>query len=141
MSSRVSPRVVFATNTVVSALVFTKGRLAWLRAHWLEGACVPLLSRATAAELARVFAYAKFKLDPDNCLELLGDYLPYCETIGKIEPCTILCRDTKDQIFLDLAQSGGAGILVSGDQDLLALAGVTGFSIETPEAYRIRVSS
>jgi uncharacterized protein len=141
MSSRVSPRVVFDTNTVLSALVFTRGRLIWLRAHWSEGACVPLLSRATVTELARVLAYAKFKLDPDKCLELLGDYLPYCETIEKIEPCPILCRDAKDQIFLDLAQSGGADILVSGDQDLLVMAGETGFAIETPEAYRIRVSA
>jgi hypothetical protein len=30
----VSPRVGFDTTVVVSALLFTGGRLAWLRAHW-----------------------------------------------------------------------------------------------------------
>jgi predicted nucleic acid-binding protein len=58
-----------------------------------------------------------------------------------MESCPIVCRDLKDQMFLDLAQSGGADILVSGDEDLLVLVGQTGFAIETPEAYRIRVSA
>jgi putative PIN family toxin of toxin-antitoxin system len=139
VSSPVAPRVVFDTNIVLSALVFTNGRLAWLRSHWSGNRCVPLVSRATAAELARVLAYPKFKQPPDRRSELLGDYLPYCESIEKIEQCAISCRDAKDQIFLDLAQSGRADVLVSGDQDLLVLRGQTSFAIETPEAYRNRV--
>jgi putative PIN family toxin of toxin-antitoxin system len=132
-------RVVFDTNTILSSLLFTKSRLAWLRSHWTENSCVPIVSRATAAELARVLAYSKFSLQHDRRLELLGDYLPNCETIQEIEPCPIVCRDAKDHIFLDLAHSGRADILVSGDQDLLVLAGQTAFLIESPEAYRLRV--
>jgi predicted nucleic acid-binding protein len=41
-----------------------------------------------------------------------------------------------DQPFLDLTQSGKADLLVSGDQDLLALAGQMEFLIETPESCR-----
>ncbi len=109
-------RVVFDTNTILSALLLTKSRLAWLRSHWTENSCVPIVSRATAAELARVLAYSKFSLQHDRRLELLGDYLPNCETIQEIEPCPIVCRDAKDHIFLDLAHSGRADILVSGDR-------------------------
>ena len=98
-----------------------------------------MISRATAAELTRVLAYPKFKLQSDSRLELLGDYLPYCETIERVEPCPIVCRDAKDQIFLDLAHCGGAEILVSGDQDLLVLADEPTFFIESSEAYRQRV--
>jgi len=47
-----------------------------------------------------------------------------------------VCRDANDQPFLDLALNGHADLLVSGDQDLLALSGQTEFLIETPEAYR-----
>jgi putative PIN family toxin of toxin-antitoxin system len=136
----VTRRVVFDTATVLSALLFAHGRLAWLRGHWREGECVPLLSRATGAELARVFRYPKFKLSLDDAQELLGEYLPYCEVIENVKPCACICRDTNDQPFLDLAQSGGADFLVSGDRDLLAVAGQTRFMIETPEAYRRRVS-
>ena len=136
MSQRAIPRVVFDTNTVVSALLFTGGRLTWLISHWQEGNCVPLISKMTAAEITRVLAYPKFRLSSEDRLELLGDYLPYCETIEHIEQCPVVCRDAKDPMFLDLAQSGGADVLVSGDQDLLALARQTLFLIETPEAYR-----
>jgi predicted nucleic acid-binding protein len=38
-----------------------------------------------------------------------------------------------------LAQSGKADLLVTGDRDLLSLAGQTAFLIETPDAYRRRI--
>jgi len=136
----VSWRVVFDTTTVVSALLFANGRLAWLRQHWREGGCVPLISRATAAELTRVLPYPKFGLSPDDARELLAEYLPYCEVIEATERCASVCRDANDQMFLDLAQSGRANVLISGDQDLLTLAGETTFLIETPEAYRRRIA-
>ena len=135
-----SRRVVFDTTTVVSALLFKNGRLAWLRQHWREAGCVPLISRATAAELTRVLHYPKFGLSLDDRRELLAEYLPYCEVIEPTEKCALVCRDANDQPFLDLAQSGRAYLLVSGDQDLLALAGQTTFIIEAPEAYRRRIS-
>ena len=134
-----SLRAVFDTNTVLSALLFSSGRLTWLRSHWREGDCVPLISRATAAELTRVLSYPKFRLSPDDRLELMADYLPYCKTIEPEKRCPLLCRDAKDQPFLDLAQSGNADLLVTGDRDLLSLAGQTAFLIETPEAYRRRI--
>ena len=137
-SPRPIPRVVFDTSTVVSALLCANGRLAWLRLHWPSGASVPLISRATAAELTRVLSYPRFRLSPEERMELLGGYLPYCETIEQAEKCPALCRDKNDQPFLDLAQSGKADWLVTGDKDLLALAGQTVFSIETPEGFRRR---
>jgi len=136
-----NPRVVFDTNTVVSALLFANGPLAWLRQHWRDGSCTPLMSRATVAELARVLGYPKFRLAADDRLELLADYLPYCETIELVQRCPVVCRDASDQPFLDLAQSGKANLLVSGDDDLLVLARQTAFLIESPEDYRRRVSS
>jgi uncharacterized protein len=134
-----SPRVVFDTTTVVSALLFANGRLAWLRQHWRDGGSTPLISRATAAELTRVLGYPKFQLSQDDRRELLADYLPYREVIELTEECVSVCRDENDQPFLDLAQSGKADLLVSGDHDLLALAAQTTFLIETPEAYRRRI--
>jgi putative PIN family toxin of toxin-antitoxin system len=136
---RLNRRVVFDTNTVISALLFAKGSLAWLRQHWREGGCVPLLSRVTAAELTRVLRYPKFRISPEDGRELLADYLPYCEVIQRVERCKCICRDARDQPFLDLAQGGRADLLLSGDQDLLILAGKTPFAIETPEAYRRRI--
>jgi uncharacterized protein len=131
--------VVFDTTTVVSALLFAEGRLAWLRRHWQEGACLPLLSQETASELTRVLAYPKFRLSQDDRHELLTEYLPFCEIVEPVESCEVRCRDNKDQPFLDLAHCGTAEVLVSGDNDLLALAGQTSFAIESPASYKTRV--
>jgi len=133
-----TPRTVFDTNAVVSALLFQSGRVAWLRGHWKHGECVPLISQATAAELVRVLAYPKFKLPAEDRLEILGDYLPFCEVVDVIQPCPQTCRDPRDQAFLDLAFSGNADVLVTGDGDLLAVGDRTRFSIESPESYRQR---
>ena len=139
MSAAAKARVVFDTNVVLSALLFTHGRLSWLVGHWQAGNCVPLVSRATAAELTRILGYLKFQLSADEQLEALGGYIPFCEAVDIANPCPVLCHDAKDQPFLDLAQSGKADLLVTGDDDLLALAGQTAFLIETPEAYRRRI--
>ena len=130
---------MFDTTTVVSALVFANRRLSWLLPHWQEGGCTPLISPTTATELTRVLLYPKFRLSLDDRRELLAHYLPYCEIVEQVTRCPQICRDKKDQPFLDLAQSGRAELLVSGDSDLLALAGQTTFLIETPEVYRVRV--
>jgi putative PIN family toxin of toxin-antitoxin system len=133
-------RVVFDTNVVLSALLFPASRLAWLRTHWREGGAVPLISPATARELRRVIGYPKFRLSEQYRMELLALYIPYSESLDPADRCPIESRDTKDQALLDLAQSAKADILVTGDDDLLALAGQTAFLIQTPNVYRQRIS-
>lgn len=120
-----APRVVIDTNLVLSALVFASGRLAPLRQAWQSHRIQPLVSRVTAAELLRVLAYPKFKLTADEQQELLADYLPYCKTVRIPEPppATPVCRDAFDLPFLHLALAGKADALLTGDQDLLCLAG------------------
>ncbi len=117
------PRVVLDTNTVLSALVFSGGRLAQLRSAWQQARFEPLASKATVAELVRVLAYPKFGLTPEEQRELLCDYLPYAVTVripGK-PPRTPACRDPADLPFLQLAVAGKADFLVSGDRDLLSI--------------------
>lgn len=119
------PRVVVDTNLVLSALVFAQGRLAPLRHAWQNATIRPLVCRDTAAELVRVLAYPKFRLAPDEQHELLADYLPFCTTvrIPAPPPTTPACRDPFDVPFLQLAIAGNADALLTGDRDLLVLAG------------------
>lgn len=140
MRAATKARVVFDTNVVLSALLFASGRLSWLVGHWEAGDCVPLVSRATGTELTRVLAYPKFRLTAEERLEALSGYIPFCEVVETVTSCPVLCRAPKNQPLLDLAESGKADILVTGDADLLALAGKTRFVIETPEDYRRRLS-
>ena len=118
-----TPRVVIDTHLVLSALVFAQGRLTPLRHAWQGVHCQPLVSSVTTTELLRVFAYPKFKLSVADQQELLADYLPYCTTVrmpAKL-PATPACRDPFDRPFLQLAITGKAEYLVTGDQDLLSL--------------------
>lgn len=127
-------RAVFDTNSVVSALLFSKGRLAWLRAAWRDRSIIPLVSRATMEELLTVFQYPKFQLDKAEREELLGDFLPHAEVIQEDDPGKDLpiCRDADDQKFLELAYVARADALVSRDQDLLACKSGCPFPILTP---------
>ena len=98
-------RVVFDINVVVSALIFGR-RLAWLRRVWSQGDAIPLVCRETVAELSRVLAYPKFRLDAPDREGLLADYLPFAEIVVLPSPLPELplaCRDRNDAVFLHLA--------------------------------------
>jgi putative PIN family toxin of toxin-antitoxin system len=134
-------RVVLDTNVAVSALLFERGRLAWIRALWFDGRIAPLINRATLDELVRVLGYPKFGLDPEDVEAVLAAYVPYATTVtvaGPVAERLPRCRDPHDQPFLTLALAGRAEVLVSGDRALLALAGRTPFVIEAPERFRAR---
>jgi putative PIN family toxin of toxin-antitoxin system len=131
-------RVVFDTNTVVSALLFEHGRLSWLREHWRCDDVAVLVSRPTVEELIRVLAYPKFALDRSEIDALLADYLPFTESVVVAPQARApKCRDKDDQMFVDLAIQGHADALVTGDRALLAMD--FGPVIETAAKYRRRL--
>lgn len=122
------PRVVLDTNVVLSALVFPGASAARIRDGWQGGRFVPLASTATAQELVRALAYPKFRLSVAEQQDLLADYLPWVQVVRIPEPPPPVppCPAPFDTPFLHLAVIGKARALVSGDRDLLALAGVQG---------------
>ncbi|MHB8404743.1 MAG: PIN domain-containing protein [Gammaproteobacteria bacterium] len=87
-----SPRVVFDSNTVVSALLFATGSFAWLRQSWHGRTVIPLVNKATMQELYRVLCYPKFTLAAADREELLGDYLPFAELVTTPAPLPALPR-------------------------------------------------
>ena len=125
MTARVPARVVLDTNVVLSALLFAGGPTGRVRRGWQAGRFVPLASKATAQEFVRVLGYPRFRLSVEEQHELLADFMPWVEVVRIPEPPppTPACRDPFDLPFLQLAIAGRARVLVSGDRDLLALAG------------------
>jgi putative PIN family toxin of toxin-antitoxin system len=120
--------VVLDTNVVLSALLFSGGFVGRVRTGWQSERFVPLASRATARELLRVLAYPKFALSAMEQEELLSDYIPWVRVVEVSDPPPKVprCRDPFDTAFLQLAIAGKAHALVTGDRDLLALAGGLG---------------
>jgi len=134
---RPAPRAVLDTNVVLSALLFSQGRLTRLRLEWRQASFHPLVSKATAAELMRTLTYPKFKLTVEEQRELLADYLPYCTPVAMPakSPRTPPCRDAFDVPFLQLAVVGDADYIVTGDRDLLSLKGRISSQIVTAEEF------
>lgn len=134
-------RVVLDTNTVLSALLFESGHLAWIRDSWVAGRFFPLCSSSTTEELIRVLAYPKFAFEEEDVLTLIGSYVGSAEVIrvanDELDGLP-RCRDPKDQMFLELAVCGNADVLMTGDGDLLALADSYEFAIETPAQFKTR---
>lgn len=116
-------KIVLDTNCVVSALLFSKQNLAWLRFAWQSGQFQPVVCKETVTELIRVLSYPKFKLTAAEQALLLADFLPYTQTQSAFNspPNLPAVRDKSDQIFLALAVVSNADGLVTGDNDLFTL--------------------
>jgi len=131
-------RVVFDTNTVISALLFGHGKLSWLRDHWRSNDVVTLVFRKTVDELIRVLAYPNFDLEKVAIQALLADYLPFTEAVAvSSRPQSPQCHDLDDQMFVDLAIQGRADVLITGDRALLAMN--FGVVIENAAHFRRRL--
>jgi uncharacterized protein len=136
-------RVVLDTNVLLSTLVFTGGQLQTLRLHWQSKKFIPVACKETVEELIRVLGYSKFNMSEQRRDDLLADYLPYIEIVElppqRSHPHLPICRDQKDQVFLELAFFGQADTLVSGDKDLLdldaSLLTHTRFRVLSPQAF------
>ena len=132
-------RPVLDTNVLLPTLLFHAGSLTWLRHAWQSGTIRPLASRETTTELVRVLHYPKLRLTRSEREDVLGDHLPWCETVRVTIPAELPdCRDPFDRPFLELALAARADALLTGDKDLLVLAEVFPVPILTPVAFRIR---
>ena len=118
-----SYRIVLDTNCIISALIFSREKMAWLRHSWQSGAIIPIVSKETVTELLKVLTYPKFKLTKTEQSLLLADFLPYAETVTtqEVPPNLPVIRDKADQIFITLAVVAKADAIVTGDKDLLIL--------------------
>jgi uncharacterized protein len=131
-------RIVVDTNALVSRLLLPRSvPAAAVRKATAAGQL--LISEATLAELADVLARPKFAAyvsieDRRQFIRVLG-------RIAEMVPITRIireCRDPKDDKVLELAVNGRADVIVTGDQDLLALNPFRGVPIVAPAQYLLR---
>lgn len=125
-------RLVIDTNLWISRLLVPNGVAAHAVDHALAWG-LPLVSEATLAELTDVLARPRFdrwvtRADRQQFLRLLGGVVRVVPITQRIRAC----RDPKDDKFLDVALAGEAQLIVTGDQDLLALHPFHGIDILTP---------
>ncbi len=125
-------RCIFDTNVLVSALLLpdSKSRHA-LDVALREGKV--LISFATLAELNEVLSRKRFRryVDEEDVRSFLAALTREAEWVD-VEIQIQACRDPKDDKFLELAVSGQATHIVTGDTDLLALNPFQGIEILPP---------
>ncbi|MBC8492218.1 MAG: putative toxin-antitoxin system toxin component, PIN family [Chloroflexi bacterium] len=129
------PRFVFDTSAIISAalLKHSVSRRAFDKALD-EGKL--LVSAGTIDELNQVLGRADFAkyVTEDERMEFLAVLLREA-TLVEVAVHIGVCRDPRDNKFLELAVSGEAVCIVSGDQDLLVLHPFRGISIVTPRGF------
>jgi putative PIN family toxin of toxin-antitoxin system len=111
-------RVVLDTNVLVSALLF-RGPLSSIVDLWESGRITPVLSQETFDEFQRVLAYPKFQLTKDEISALIEQCISYFDVVDVTFQVKGVCRDPYDDKFLSCALAASAGLLISGDRDLL----------------------
>jgi len=128
-------RCVFDTNVLVSALLLpdSKPRHA-LDMAVREGKI--LLSFAVLAELYEVLSRKRFRryVDEEDIRSFVAALTREAQWVD-VEAEIRACHDPKDDKFLELAVSGRATHLVTGDSDLLALSPFQCVEIVPPHRF------
>lgn len=128
-------RVVFDTNVLVSALLIENSTPAQAFFAALKHGEI-LLSAPLAEEINRIIYRPKF----DRYLsdEQRADFitaLVESSLLIEIKETIIVCRDPKDNMILELAVSGNADVIVTGDEDLLVLHPFEKIDILNPKDF------
>lgn len=141
MSQRLPPSVkpfittVVDTNALISRVLAPDSAPARAVSHAVRHGRL-LASNATLEELAEVLGRAKF--DPYLTLDERQQFMWLLTRIVEMPSITHRfndCRDPSDNKFLDLAVSGAADVIVTGDRDLLELDPFHDIPIMKPAAY------
>jgi putative PIN family toxin of toxin-antitoxin system len=128
-------RAVIDTNVLVSGLLWHGAPHALLE-RVRAGSLTLLASPALLAELEQVIGRAKFdavlirsNTSREGTLNALRQLADLIEPPPLPQP---VCRDPDDDHVLALALAAQADLIVSGDEDLLALSHFQGIPIVTP---------
>ena len=125
-------------NVLISGLLAPDGASARLIRRWLEGDFELIVSERLLAELKRALAYMKLRARVSAAAsdEFIG--LVRAAVTMRPDPSNPpqQSRDPGDDYLIALAESS-ASILVSGDQDILALS--ESGPILTPAAFEVRL--
>lgn len=134
----VRERVVIDTNVFISGLLSTQSPPALCIEHVVAFGQL-VASEAILRELMQTLLSPKFDryVSQARRQELLVRLAPVVEIVEVVQHVRA-CRDPKDDQFLEAAVNGRADVVITGDEDLLALDPFRGIAIVKPAAYLAR---
>lgn len=128
-------RAVLDTNVLISGLLIPTSVPGEAVRHALMHGLL-LSSDATLTDLANVLGRQKF--DAHLSLSERREFIHRIAAAAELVPTFQVvqaCRDPRDDKFLEVAVSGAADVIVSGDRDLLDLHHFRDIAILTPAQY------
>jgi len=134
-------RIILDTNILISGLILSSSKPQQVF-DWVTQKHILLMSEETLAELFKTFIRPKFEkyISLEKRLAFVANLKQQAEIIEITESITD-CRDSKDNKFLELAISGNADCLITGDQDLLVLNPFRDTEIITATDFLTRFSN
>lgn len=131
-------RVVVDTGILVSGLIRAQGTIGDVLRALRNGHFVAIYSTAMMVELVDICTRPSFRtkyhIRPDDITTLVNLVRLRGELVIPQRVITV-CRDPKDDKFLEAALAGQAEILVTGDADLLELHPFEGVAILRPAEF------
>ena len=124
-------RVVFDTNVLYSAFA-AKGFCEEVLDE-AAGDCVTIWSNPLKQELELLLA-RRHKIGPATKAALAA-YADLCEFVEPLPLPARVCRDKDDDIVLATAVAGKANVIVTGDDDLLALKKFRDIRVLSPRQF------
>lgn len=132
-------RAVLDANVLISALVRPIGPPGQILAALLSRQAFELvLSFGIVAEVERGLGLPRIRKhlgDPRDARLVVADILAVADLVEDTGRVIGVCRDPEDDRILGVALEGRAGIIVTGDRDLLVLKRYEGVRIATPREF------
>ena len=127
--------VVLDTNVVVSAALSPRSLPGQVLYYAIDYRAL-IISEATLSELIDVLLRPRFDsyLEEEDRVEFITSLRRQAGSVVITQSISV-CRDPRDDKFLELALSGRATHVVSGDRDLLALHPFRDIPILTPRDF------
>lgn len=128
-------RFVLDTNLIISAALLEKSIAYQAFAKALLNGSL-LVSDDLQEEVSQVILRPKFDryISEEKRLRFLAQFLSLAESVTILEKIDV-CRDPKDNMILELAVSGKANCIVTGDKDLLVLNPFRDIMILLPRTF------
>ena len=116
--------IILDTNILLDIFVFDDARARQLRNAVFNRQITTYSSQATIEELADVISRPLFSIEDQRQTEIILQWQALSQSMNEaqIEVAPWKCRDSDDQIFLDITFTVRPSILISKDHEVLSLA-------------------
>jgi putative PIN family toxin of toxin-antitoxin system len=130
-------RVVLDSNVLISGLAYPGSIPGHIVSIWRQGGLDVVLSRYILDEIANVLPrLSRIQLTPNEIRDLVDSLMFLADVVEPDADQDPTLRDPADQQVLGTLRASRADYLITGDKDLLVLAGK--YPIVTPATFWAR---